>query len=340
MKIVDKLSNVINAPWLLNSQVVIQEGQRLLNYGSNKELIYGNEVKRSFYSNNYIFLIKEKKILIVDGKLSIKSELNIKNAEGISVFDDKNYAVWFENEDGDEYFDLYFDNTFIGRGDSFYGKFLDRRYCYRFKKRRELDSFRLTNLLDSQTYFEFRCIENEEIYSEIKLYKDVILFYTKEKDKESYDSKFWINVVDAEKGNLIHKMEVLHYDACFDEETGRFISIQGTNQNNEVIKIYEIVDIKTGKVERGGFDYDGEMFAVGTAVQFYNEGKLYFVDNVYSYEEQKRKSPKIGCFDIETKQIDFFEPLEEAEGYSINSLVVSDGKIYVKTNNNVLYVLQ
>lgn len=221
MKIVDKLSNVINAPWLLNSQVVIQEGQRLLNYDSNKELIYGNEVKRSFYSNNYIFLIKEKEILIVDGKLNIKSELNIKNAEGISVFDDKNYAVWFENEDGDEYFDLYFDNTFIGRGDSFYGKFLDRHYCYRLKKRRELDSFRLTNLLDTQTYFEFQCDEGYELHTDFYIWKDSLIFmYYK-------DTELILEQKELPTGKTLWKTPIKDGTFCFDNERGIMANIWG-----------------------------------------------------------------------------------------------------------------
>jgi len=340
MKLQDKLYNINTAPWLLSGNVVIQKNEKLINLNLNKEFSYGHEINRCFYSNNYIFLIKEKEVLILDATLSMFNTINVKNAEGISIFDEKNYAIWFENDEGKEYFDLYITNKLINKGDFFYGKFLNKDFSYRFRKRKDFEYFRLSNLLGTETYFEFHCKENEEIYSEIKLHKNTLFFYTKEKNKEAHSSRFWIKVLNMNNGTLIHKIEVENYGACFDEDSGRFIAIKGVNQNHQIIKRYEIVDINTGLIEKGNFKYDGDMFAVGTAIQYYDSGKLYFVDNVYSYAEQKRQAPKIGCFDIDSKTVDFFEPLKEAEGYSINSFLVNKSRIYAKSNNNILYVLE
>jgi len=342
MNIIDKIHDVKNGIWNINKNVIINKDRSLTNLNTKKIFKYSEDVKRCFYSNNYLFLVRDTDVSILDENFYLLNKINKNGAIGISIFDKANYAIWFENEedDDDECFDLYSNAELIGKGNFFYGKFLDENYCYRFRKRKDLQNFRLTNLLDTETYFEFNCEDEEEISAEIIKYKDKLIFYTREKEKELYDSKFWINVLDIKTGKIIYKISVQQYGACFDFEIGHFVSIQGINQNNKIIKRYEIVDVNNGKVETDNFDFSQDMFAVGTAVQYINNNKLYFVDNVYSYIEQKRKSPKIGCFDVITKQIIFFEELKETEGFSINQIINNDNMIYVRTDSNELFVLE
>jgi hypothetical protein len=146
--------------------------------------------------------------------------------------------------------------------------------------------------------------------------------------------------LDVKTGEKAFKVGVNHYEAYFDHENGLFVSVQCTNQNNEIVKRFEILNLNNGVLEQGNFDFDSVMFAVGTAVQCFHNNKLYFVDNIYSYEEQKRKSPKIGCFDIETKQMIFFEELKEAEGLFVNQITSIDGLLIIKTDDDQVFTLR
>lgn len=340
MKTLDKIDNVKNNIWNIGNNIIILKNKTLINLDNKNVLNYENDVNRCFYSNNYIYHIKKDVLIILNGDFNILNTIKQNDATGLSVFDENNYAIWFENEDGDEYFHLYKENKEEGTSDFFFGKFLNANYSYRFRTRKQKNLFKLSNLLNTHTYFEYQCEPGEEVIGDIINYKENLIFYTKEIEKELYDSKFWINVLDIKTGKTIYKILTEHYGACFDYQKGLFISIQGSNQNNEIIKKYEIVDVNNGTVEKNFFDFDQEMFAVGTAVQYINDNKLYFADNVYSYEEQKRKCPKIGSFDLTTRQISFFEELKEAEGYSVNQIIVKENRLYAKIDNDELIVLE
>ena len=288
MKIISKIDNVKSDLWKIDCNIVIQKKDSLINLVTEKEFYYENEVIRCFYSNDYIFTIREEEINILNSDFSVLNFIKYSKATGISIFSVNDYAIWFENENEDEFFNLYLNNKSKGISESFFGKFLNSNYSYRFKNRRNRESFRLSSLLNDKDFFEFQCTTDEEIVGEIIKHEERILFYTKENAKELYDSKFWINVLDIKTGDIIYKILVEHYGASFDYEKGQFVSIQGSNQNKEIIKRYEIVDVNNGKLEKGNFHFSEEMHAVGTAVQCIDNNKLYFVDNIYSYEEEKR----------------------------------------------------
>ncbi|KRD58278.1 hypothetical protein ASE40_18265 [Flavobacterium sp. Root935] len=340
MKILAKIDNVKNNIWNIDNNIIILKDNTLINLDTKRELNYKNDVIRCFYSNNYIYFIKKNELVLLNVDFTIVNTINQSNATGLSIFDENNYVIWFENEDGDEYYSFYKENNAEGTADSFFGKFLDISYSYRFKKRKERSSFVLSNLLNTNTYFEYKCEPHEEIAGDIIKYKGILTFYTREIEKELYDSKYWINVLDIKTRQIIYKILVEHYGANFNYKKGQFVSIQATNQNNKIVKSYEILNINNGVIQRDNFKFNEEMFSVGTAVQYIDNNKLYFVDNVYSYEEQKKKSPKIGCFNVETKQIDFFEELKEAEGFSINQIISKNDLIYVKTDNNEVFTLK
>ena len=306
--------------------------------------------KSLWHFGDYVYDMRTDKFLVYDAEFNHLFDLNKKgiNAGNSSLLyiDDTTLilyqSVW-NNDDTITSYLTYYENFKEKSTVEFCGKVLNNEYRLNLKNEEKYSNptyFRVSNILDIHTYFEYQCKESEEVFGDFIFYKDRLVFYTKEKLKETYNSDFWINVLDIKSGTELFKVKVENIRACFDYEKGIFVAIKGINQNNEIIKRYEIVDVNNGFIDNGDFEYDGYMFAVGTAVQHLNEDKLYFADNVYSYEEQKRKAPKIGCFDIKTKQILFFEEVEDAEGKSLNQLIANDGIIYAKTNDNELYVLQ
>jgi hypothetical protein len=320
----EQISKILGTQKKMKTQFLRNCGDYLYDLGIDKILIYDSEF-------NYLYDIKEKGISL--------------DNTSVDFLDDEiliiSQSIWDDNYNLVSYFN-YYEHTNKKERDVYCGRFLNNQFRINFiyEERYNPTYIRLSNLLDTETYFEYNCEQGEEITGEIIKYKEKLIFYTREREKQLYDSKFWINVLDIKTGKTIYKILVENYGACFDYGKGQFVSILGTNQNNKIIKKYEIVDVNNGTVDRDDFNFHQEMFAVGTAVQHTNNNKLYFVDNVYSYIEQKRKSPKIGCFDVTTKQITFFEELKEAEGFSINQIISKDNMTYVKTDNNELFVLE
>ncbi|KUJ60595.1 hypothetical protein AR687_17645 [Flavobacteriaceae bacterium CRH] len=318
-----QISKLLGTDKKMQTQYLRYCGDYLYDFKIDKVLIYDSEF-------NFLYHVKQK------GISSNNTSIDFINEEILII----NQSIWDDNDNLVSHY-TYYKNLNKKEEGLYCGKFLDDEFRINFIYEQKYNPlyFRISNLLDTKTYFEYECEPNEEISGDIIKYKEKLIFYSKEKEKVLYDAKFWINVLDIKTGKTIYKILIEHYGAFFDNENGHFISIQSTNQNNNIIKKYEIVDVNKGTIEKGNFDFDQEMFAVGTSVQYINNNKLYFVDNIYSYIEEKRKSPKIGCFDVITKQITFFQELKEAEGYYVNQIISTKNKLYLKFDNNELFVL-
>lgn len=320
----EQTSRILGTQKKMKTQFLRNSGEYLYDFDTDKVIIYDSEF-------NFLYDIREKGISLDNTSVNFMED-------GILIIDK---SIW---EDDFNLISTYSYYKFLNKEVEgvYCGIFLSSqlRINFIYDERYNPTYIRLSNLLNTETYSEYNCEQKEEIAGEIIEYNEKLIFYTREKEKELYDSKFWINVLDIKTGKTNYKILVEHYGACFDSEKGQFVSIQGTNQNNEIIKRYEIVDVNNGTIDSETLSFYEDMFAVGTAVQYINNNKLYFVDNVYSYKEQKRKSPKIGCFDVTTKQITFFEELKEAEGFSLNQIINNENTVYVKTDNNELFVLE
>ncbi|MGE8344126.1 MAG: hypothetical protein ACN6OI_24100 [Flavobacterium sp.] len=336
MKIVDKIYNVNNEIWDISNNVIINKDRSLVNLSTKKVLPYDENIKRCFYSNNFLFLLRDKDISILDENLNLLKQINQNAAVGISVFDKDNYAVWFENEEDDEYFDLYVNAELVGKGDFFYGKFLNKHYSYRLKGRKDFQYFRLTDLLDTKTYFEFKCELGYELVSDFYMWQETLVFmYFK-------DSDLKLEQRDIKTGSVIWKTDIKDSSFVFDNTRGLMVSIWGNSSRNpESEDYYQIIDIEKQTVEIGipqkNFDFINVESHMGSALY---KNKLYFSENPFSYANEEPKPVYVGCFDIETKIVDFLQAIPEMAGSQIAQIVCNDEKLYVRSSNGDLIVYE
>ncbi|MFK7061448.1 hypothetical protein V3Q90_15120 [Flavobacterium oreochromis] len=336
MKIVDKIYNVNNGIWDINKNVIINKERSIINLGTKKVFKYHEDIKRCFYSNNYLFLLRDVDISILDENLNLLNRINQNGAVGISIFDKENYAIWFENEDEEEYFDLYSDAQFIARGDFFYGKFLNKDYCYRLKKRKDFQHFRLTDLLNTKTYFEHQCEEGYELVSDFYIWQETLIFmYFKDVD-------LILEQRDIKTGKIIWKTNIQDSSFIFDDERGIMVSIWGNSgKYSENKDQYQIIDLKRRTVEIGfpqkSFDFINVESHMGSALY---KNKLYFSDNPFSYVNQEPNPIYVGCFDIESKKVDFIQVIPEMAGSQVAQIICNDDKLYVRSANGDLIVYE
>ncbi|MDR2992407.1 MAG: hypothetical protein LBV11_00985 [Bacillus cereus] len=348
MKVIKKYTDVFSLFKVDHSIIIIMKEddgdycQKSYNLNNNKLL------KTSYLRDygSYLYDFAQDKLKIYDSEFNHLYDIQKEDAKysntSIGYMDANivviSQSIWNNQDKLVSYYTVYENQKPIA-SEEYCGKFLNMDYRLNFKYEEKYNPtyFRLSDLLDKHTYFEYECEKGEESDGRFILYKDKLIFYTREKEKESYDTLFWVNVLDINTGNQLYKMEVEHYCANFDYQKGKFVSIEGICQNNSTIKRYEIVDINSGVVERENFHYEGFMFAVGTTVQYLDQNKLYFADNI-KFEGQS-KTPKIGCFNIDRKEILFMEDLKEAEVHRIDQIISNKGRIYARTNTNDLFIM-
>jgi len=334
MKIIDEIHNINNGIWNINGNVVVNKERSLINLGTKKVLKYDEEIKRCFYSNDYLFLLKDDGISILDENLNLLNRIDKNNAVGISIFDQENYAIWFENEDEEEYFDLYSNAELIGKGNFFYGKFLSKNYCYRFRKRKDLQHFRLTDLLDNKTYFEYQCEEGYELASEFYIWQDTLVFKYFNEDNSILEQR------DIKTGKIIWKTNIQGSRFIFDEKRGLLASIWGKSGMYADSKDqYQIINLNTQTVEIGSPLKDFNFTQVESHMEtFLYDSKLYFSDNPFSYAGEEPNPIYVGCFDIESKKVDFIQAIPEMAGSQVAQIIRNGEKLYVRSSNGDLIV--
>lgn len=104
---------------------------------------------------------------------------------------------------------------------------------------------------------------------------------------------------------------------------------------------FQVIDLVkqtfiSGKIETG---YNFENVNVHWQQQFLHQNKLYFTDNVHSYGDDLRPI-KFGCFDIETKRVDFLQEVPELLTGQFAQVIYHEDKLYLRTSGNELFIYE
>lgn len=335
--------NEVSAIWIFESCVLLKDSEKIINTNSNNVHYLEKLSVKNYQSSEYYCEIFEKKICIYISSFDKVKDIEYTNCYSIKFFyEESDFLIYWQDEEKISYITYYKNNIKIESGRLGFGIILNQFYRLHYNQNVYAmpSYFRCSDLFDTKTYWEYSCDEGEIIRGKYIIY-DTKLIFRVEKELDLYESEFFIVILDIATGKHISKIKTLFVEANFDETTGKFVAIQGSNANHQIIKHYEIIDVNLYVVARGDLNYQGELHRVGIAVDFLADNtKLYFVDNVYDYNDQTFTTPKVGCFDVQTKNIDFIEEIPEAVGLRLDQIVYKDNKIYVRSSDNKLFIYE
>lgn len=336
MKIIESYTDVINTPWKLGNNILLKKNNEIINLGNFSKLNIDKDCIRCFYSNNYIYVIKFSSIKIFNEHFNLINDISIEEVEGITIFDENNYII--RKEEGlDDFYLIYQNNSFEKKELLFYGGYYDNKYRIENIKFDDVRvGFRLSNILDTNTYFEFQCDEGYELHTDFYIWKDSLIFmYYK-------DTELILEQKELPTGKTLWKIPIEDGTFCFDKERGIMASIWGkSGMYDDSTDQYQTINLNTQTIEIGSPAKDFKFAQVESHMGTYLHGdKLYFSDNPFSYAGKEPNAPSVGCFDIKTKKVDFIQEIPEMAGSSIADIIYNNKKLYVRSSNGDLIAYQ
>jgi hypothetical protein len=333
-----KNDETIYSLFQIENEVLYGTKNKVCNYNSNTKIdvsAIGNIRK----GNNALAYIQNSVIDFFDAQLtkisSFKSE-KINYESGLDVFSASNFVIHNFIES---------DNLSIVRNSKieeeisdFWGKVINEKFIIHYNEQvfKNPKSFKLTNFLNTETYFEFKCGLGYELISEFYIWEDTLVFmYFKDLDLK-------LEQLDIKTGKIIWKTKIQDSSFIFDKERGLMVSIWGNSgKYSENKDQYQIIDLKTQTVEietpQKSFDFINVESHMGSALY---KNKLYFSDNPFSYANEDPNPIYIGCFDIETKKVDFIKEIPEMAGSQVAEIICNEEKLYVRSSNGDLIVYE
>lgn len=336
----DSVLNDIHCVYLIEGKILFQYAERISGVLITNSVII-NQYNGSF-SDNFLYKIGEDRVNIFDLEPEFIKSIFIDCPSSITLLDINHYVIGSIKNDK-KYNNFYFDNKLILTAPRFYGKILNQDYRLNYPEGTFNNSrhFRCSDLLDEITYWEYKVIDSEKQIGSFILYEDRLIFYTQEVDKESYDSRFWLNVLDIKSGEQVYHISCKNHSACFDSERGLFVAVQGANQHGETPKTYEIININTGERIFEEFYHDLFFYAVGVTYSVLDNHFLYFTDSPVKHgDTYVFDTPRIGCFDYLAKKLLYFKEIPEMKEKGIKQFVVKGDRSYFRTPENELFIFE
>lgn len=295
---------------------------------------------RFWYDNSFIYLIKNGEFKIFDSDFNlysiIENELITLDGSTLIFFESKDYFI--SNSVFDKIQRKLLRNEIVNldrniyKRDNFWGRVLTNLFRLNFPEGiiSNPTTFSCSDLLTESIYWEYDCGEG---YQADRFYVwGENLVFVKGGEKGAI-----LLVIELITGKIIWETEIPHGAFNFDEERGLLVSVWG---NEYVGDNYQIISLGNQTVENGKitWEYPFENVNVHWQQQYIYKNKLYFTDNIRSYGNDWRPV-KFGCFDIETKEVEFMQELSVL-ATAISQVIFNENKLYLRTENNELFIYE
>jgi virulence-associated protein VapD len=324
-----EVKNNIDSIWELDKEITIVSGNILKN-ARNQSIIFEDNIS-FYYSYKFLYNIKRDKIIVFDGFFEVKKEIFIENPVNISFYENlDNYLVRHGAEESK--YSLFLQNKLVKEEENIIGVFLNAKYRLHFQGRfKPIRIFRCSDLIDSQTYWEYDCGEGFKA-DRFYVWNDTLVFV------KGNESGAILVLIELKSGKIIWETKVAHGEFNLDVERGMLVSFWA---NKYVGKKYQVIDLTNKTIDTGDVFYPEllENVNVYWQQQSLHNNRLFFTDNLHSYGEDLRPI-KFGCFDIETKRIDFIQEVPEAAGGQFAQIIYHDNRLYLRTSANELFIFE
>lgn len=332
-----KNDETIYSLFQIENEVLYGTKNKVCNYNSNTKIDI-SAIGNIRNGNNILAYIQDSFIDFFDFNLtkikSFKSE-KIDYESGLDVFSSTNFVI--HNFLESDTLLLVVNSRIEKEISDFWGKVINEKFIIHYNENvfKNPKSFRITNFLNTETYFEFKCEEGYELLTDFYFWNNSLLFMFYKETELILEQR------ELETGKTIWKTPIQNGTFCFDEERGIMASIWGkSGMYDDSIDQYQILNLNSQTVEIGSPLKDFKFMQVESHMgTFLYMNKLYFSDNPFSYSGKELNAPLVGCFNIKTKKIDFIQKIPEMAGSTIAEIIYND-KLFVRSSNGDLIVYE
>lgn len=255
------------------------------------------------------------------------------------TFIDKDKLIWdYHNSDSGKNTLKYIEGVVEKViSDPFFGNIINSNFRLNFPDGIFLNpnKFTFSDILGQKSYWEYKCEEGFQA-SNLWIVGDENLIFCESK---SDNFAGMIVKIHLTTGQIIWKSEIANTNLHYNEDQGILISFWASEVNG---KNYQIIDIDKQTIDFGETETSYKLENVNTnpGTQYLHKRKLYFADQIMSISGEAPRPVKFGCFDIDTKKIDFLQEIPEARGTAISQIIYNENKLYIRTWCNRLFIYE
>ena len=307
----------------------------------NSSRIISTTKRPSFYDDFIVIKLKET-IEVYDSNLSkkIKVKYSDRASNGIGICHvTENSVIWS------------FFNTAIGKKDYYLSNDLNSQKILSavnftvigskigvitYSRLRNPTHLRCTDIMAKATNFEYQCPDGKEIVrtSFLTCNNQLVFVETNQKIAE-------IICLDLDTGAEVWRGKG-GLPRTFDKNNSRSVLFSyDRDERYPKQATYRIVDFKNHTIKSGKAHCDFKLSNVAdiSYLRTFNGDRMYFVDNQYSISGVSN-APKFGCFNIETKEVEFVHELPYKDHSSIDQIIYNEGKLFIRTTVEKLFVYE
>lgn len=334
MKLIDSGKKIFQIH-IISNDLIFQFENQLVNL-NNSKIVDASYLTTAVY-NNTIYTRTNSFIMVYTSKLNILNSIEIENSNGVYFVDLDRLLIASKYENSKSTI-IYFDKQKkIKEEYEFFGKFLNERYRINFPSSVFIKpkKFAFYDYNNNATLWNYNSIENYQAKNLWIIRGEYFIFC--EHQKGYFAGR--IIKVHLLTGEIKWNADIPYTDFQYNEEQGILVSFWGGEHNG---KNYQIVNIDNETVENGEPLSNCELANVNTYgdIQYIHNRKLYFVDNVFSFSGQLANPIKFGCFDLDSKKIDFVQEVPEAAGSQFAQIKHHENKLYLRTVDNRLFIFE
>lgn len=324
-----EIRNNVDSIWKVGYELMFVSGSNLTNVQGVK--LHFKENSNFFYSDKFLYSVKSNEILVFNNSFDFQRKIKIKDPVNISFYETiDNYLI--RHGKNENLYSLFLNDNLIKEEENIIGVFLNSKFRLHFKFRfKPISYFRCSDLQDEHTYWEYDCGDGY-VTNRFYMWKGKLVF------SKSKDTDVQLVLIDLPTGKIDWKVKIANGAFFFHEKNAVLVSVWGSKREGGQYQIIHLDKqlVVTGRLE----DFSMEYVRVNWETQFLANNKYYFTETVYTTGNQTPRPIKFGCFDIETKTIDFLQEVPQAEGGQFAQVLYHDNKLYLRTSANELFIFE
>ena len=340
MKFVKRIGSVFEI-FTINNKIFLVDNEKkeIINISQNNHL----PISYVKHTKNYFYDILVGQIVVYDDSFRIASKIiDPENMQFNSSIEENadGWILMLSKRSVEEKLMAEFKiirNEEILHQNWYCGKILSNNFLLHFKYEERFNPsyFRCSDLLDTKTHCEYECEEGNQATNLWIVRNDNLIFC----EKKSDNFAGVIVKVHLTSGQIVWKSEIANTNLHYNEEQGLLISFWASEVNGEN---YQIIDIDNQTIDFGETKTSYKLENVNTnpGTQYLHQRKLYFADQIMSISGETPRPVKFGCFDIDTKKIDFLQEIPEATGTAISQIIYNENTLYIRTWCNRLFIYE
>jgi hypothetical protein len=329
---------------LIHNEFFIYDFECLMSIDGSKKIEY-QKPNRAYIRSNLIIMCYIGKAEILNQNLEVVCTLNsqdIVSSDAVQVIN--KHLILINNFRDNRSVSIYKNDVFLKRITNFSGKFLNEnfRINYQAHELGDTQHFSCSDLLGEQVYWEYKVENENRIALDFTIWNDYLLFIEKNKNSGFKPEEPKLVIKHLITGELYWEVDLITSNYIHNRPENQLVVMY---KNTDTPIRYQILDLVNKINETGEIQPEVELsYLFDVRCGLYHtihKNKYYFSESDFATRGDKKIKPAhIGCFDIQTRKLDFIQTIPRKKALKFSGIRVNDENLCIMNSSGEVMVFE